>query len=259
MKHRPRKRFGQNFLTDGLVVRQILQAIQPEAGQLILEIGPGEAALSMPLAESGAELRLLEIDRDLAARLRARFAGRENVRVEEGDALKMDLSEVTGGRVFRLVGNLPYNISTPLLFHVFSWSALIKDMHFMLQHEVVQRMAASPGGKTWGKLSVMCQYHCQVVPLFRVPPEAFTPAPKVESAVVRLVPHAKPPVELRDKKNFEQLVSRAFSMRRKTLRNSLRGMLEASRIESLGIDPGTRPECLDLADFAALSNLYHHG
>jgi 16S rRNA (adenine1518-N6/adenine1519-N6)-dimethyltransferase len=259
MKHRARKRFGQNFLTDDLLIQKIVSAIQPEADQLILEIGPGQAALSLPLAASGAELHLLEIDRDLAARLRARFGDRENVRVHEGDALRMDLSQITAGRPFRLVGNLPYNISTPLLFHVLSWSALITDMHFMLQREVVQRMAAQPGSKSWGRLSVMCQYRCRVLPLFSVPAEAFTPVPKVESTVVRLVPNPEPPVDIEDWKTFERLVSQAFSMRRKTIRNSLRGMLDESRIESLGIDPGTRPERLGLAEFARLSNHCKHG
>ena len=259
MKHRPRKRFGQNFLTDSLVVQQIIAAIDPEPGQLILEIGPGRAALSQPLAESGAELHLLEIDRDLAASLRSFFAGREHITVHQGDALEMDYASMTGGRPFRLAGNLPYNISTPLLFHVLRWHDLIIDMHFMLQQEVVQRMAAQPGGKTWGRLSVMCPYRCAVIPLFRVPPASFTPAPRVESTVVRLLPHAKPPVHIDDKKAFERLVSQAFSLRRKKLRNSLRGLLDEKQISALGIDPGARPETLGLEEFAALANHCSHG
>ena len=156
MEHRARKRFGQNFLADPLVVRRIIGAIAPQPGQVIVEIGPGKAALTVPLAESGAELRLLEIDRDLAALLQRQFDGRPNVRLHLGDALHADFAEISGGRPFRLVGNLPYNISTPLLFHVLQWSSLVTDMHFMLQQEVVERMAAGPGGKTRGRLSVMC-------------------------------------------------------------------------------------------------------
>jgi 16S rRNA (adenine1518-N6/adenine1519-N6)-dimethyltransferase len=253
MQHRPRKRFGQNFLTDGRFVRKIVDVVAPGPGQLILEIGPGQAALTRPLAKSGAELHLLEIDRDLARRLEAEFAGAPNVRVHAVDALQADLAEVCGGRPFRLLGNLPYNISTPLLFHVLRWRALVIDMHFMLQREVVERMAAPPGGKRRGRLSVTCQYYCAVTPLFTVPPEAFTPRPGVESAVVRLVPHQHPPVDAGDPEKFERLVARAFSMRRKTLRNSLRGVLGEPAFEAAGVDPGLRPEVLSLEQFAALS------
>ncbi|MCJ7815456.1 MAG: 16S rRNA (adenine(1518)-N(6)/adenine(1519)-N(6))-dimethyltransferase, partial [Xanthomonadales bacterium] len=166
-----------------------------------------------------------------------------------------DFSKIVDGRQFRLVGNLPYNISTPLLFHVLQWRSLVTDMHFMLQQEVVKRMAASPGGKIWGRLSVMCQVYCEVTQLFNVPPEAFTPTPKVQSSFVRLVPHDKPTVMIRDMPAFERLVSQAFSMRRKTLRNSLKNVLDASLIEAAGIDPGLRPETLGVAQFAALANL----
>jgi 16S rRNA (adenine1518-N6/adenine1519-N6)-dimethyltransferase len=237
------------------VVQQIISTINPVAGELILEIGPGQAAISSPLAETGAELHLLEIDRDLAARLEARFASAGNVEVHTGDALNVDFSKLLGDRPFRLVGNLPYNISTPLLFHVLQWRRLVTDMHFMLQQEVVKRMAASPGGKTWGRLSVMCQVYCEVTQLFNVPPEAFTPSPKVQSSFVRLVPHATPPAIIRDMPAFERLVSQAFSMRRKTLRNSLKNMLDAPLIEAAGIDPGLRPETLGIEQFAALANL----
>jgi 16S rRNA (adenine1518-N6/adenine1519-N6)-dimethyltransferase len=255
VEHRARKRFGQNFLADAGIIQRIVDAIAPRPGQLILEIGPGQAALTEPLADSGAELQLLEIDRDLAAALVRRFHDAENVSVHVGDALKMDFSEMTAGRRFRLVGNLPYNISTPLLFHVLRWENRIEDMHFMLQQEVVNRMAAAPGSKAWGRLSIMCQYHCAVTALFTVPPEAFRPAPKVQSAVVRLVPHAKPPVRIDDMPRFERLVAQAFSMRRKTLRNSLRGLLDAETIATAGIDPGARPETLSLEQFARLAEL----
>jgi 16S rRNA (adenine1518-N6/adenine1519-N6)-dimethyltransferase len=254
VEHRARRRFGQNFLIDRGVVARVLDAVAPESGQLIVEIGPGQAALTTALAASGADLCLLEIDRDLAGRLEQQFRDARNVRVHCGDALRTDFTELTGGQRFRLVGNLPYNISTPLLFHVLKWERRIDDMHFMLQQKVVNRIAAQPGGKEWGRLSIMCQYHCAVTPLFTVPPEAFQPAPRVQSAIVRLVPHAAPPARIADMKRFEHLVRQAFSMRRKTLRNSLRGLLDADAIAAAGIDPGARPETLGLAEFAALAN-----
>ena len=252
MRHRARKRFGQNFLTDDRIIQRIVDVIDPRDEQLILEIGPGRAALTLPLARSGAEMVLLELDRDLAHGLQTRFAGSDHISVISGDALKLDFSEVSDGRPFRLVGNLPYNISTPLLFHVLQWSDLVIDMHFMLQQEVVNRMAAVPGTKAWGKLSVMCQYHCTVTPLFNVPPEAFRPAPKVQSSIVRLTPHDQPPVSIDRLDVFEKFLSRVFSQRRKTLRNSLRGVLDTSSIEAAGIDPGLRPEMLSLEQFAVL-------
>lgn len=255
MEHRARKRFGQNFLTDPLYIQRIVDTINPAAGEVIVEIGPGQAAISKPLSESNAELHLLEIDRDLAERLQARFGAGGRAEVHTGDALNADFSEITAGRPFRLVGNLPYNISTPLLFHVLQWNELIIDMHFMLQQEVVKRMAANPGTKAWGKLSVMCQYYCEITPLFDVPPEAFSPSPKVQSSFVKLVPHKKPPVLINDLPAFRRLVSQSFSMRRKTLRNCLKGILNDQQIESVGIDPGVRAETLGLAQFADLSNL----
>ncbi len=255
MAHQARKRFGQNFLTDPQVIQQIISTIRPVRSDLILEIGPGQAAISIALAESGAELHLLEIDRDLAAQLDSQFASADRVEVHTGDALRADFSRITNNRRFRLVGNLPYNISTPLLFHVLQWKHLIIDMHFMLQQEVVRRMAAHPGSKAWGRLSVMCQVYCQVTQLFNVPPGAFTPSPRVQSSFVSLVPHPAPPVDIRNMDMFERVVNQAFSMRRKTLRNSLRKMLDAGRIEASGIDPGLRPEALGLEQFAILSNL----
>ncbi len=255
MKHRARKRFGQHFLTDPLVIQRIADSIAPQPDQLVIEIGPGQAALTGPLAQTGAELHLLELDRDLAARLKIQFQENPRVSLHVGDALKTNFEEISGGRPFRLVGNLPYNISTPLLFHVLQWSELIIDMHFMLQQEVVKRMAAGPGSKAWGRLSIMCQYRCAVMPLFTVLPESFRPAPRVHSCVVRLVPHREPPVQIDSMQTFERLVSQAFSMRRKTLRNSLRGMLDVAAIEGAGIDPGVRAEVLSLEQFARLSRL----
>ena len=255
MQHQARKRFGQNFLNDSKVIDRIINAIRPQADDCIVEIGPGRGALTAPLLASGARLHLLEIDRDLADSLQKRIAPHPQAGLHIGDALAMDFGLLTGNERFRLVGNLPYNISTPLLFHVLEWSPLIRDMHFMLQKEVVERMAASPGSKAWGRLSIMCQYHCAVDELFGVPPESFSPPPKVHSSIVRLVPHATPPVDIPSMASFECLVKQAFSMRRKTLRNCLRGLLDPAQIESVGIDPGLRPESLGVEQFAALSKL----
>jgi len=255
---RARKRFGQNFLTDPMVVRKIVDSIAPQTGELLIEIGPGQSALTAPLVETGVELHLVEIDRDLAERLAAQFHNNPAVHLHVGDALQMDFAAISGKRPFRLLGNLPYNISTPLLFHVLQWSDLIIDMHFMLQQEVVNRMEASPGSKAWGRLSIMCQYHCEVVQLFTVPPESFSPAPRVQSAIVRLIPHREPPVRISSMEVFDRLVRQAFSMRRKTLRNSLRDLLDVSRIEDAGIDPGLRADALSLKQFAALSEMVEH-
>lgn len=255
MDHRARKRFGQNFLTDGQVVERIIDAIAPQAGQLVIEIGPGQAALTRPLLDAGVELQLVEIDRDLAARLEKGFRPADNARIHVGDALSADFANLSNGRPFRLAGNLPYNISTPLIFHVLQWNHLISDMHFMLQKEVVNRMAAVPGSKAMGRLSIMCQYYCEVIPLFTVAPESFSPVPKVESIFVRLLPYKTPPVRIKSMAAFEQLVSQAFSLRRKILRNSLRGLLSVDQIAAAGIDPGLRPEALSLQQFADLSRM----
>ncbi|MDZ4729081.1 MAG: 16S rRNA (adenine(1518)-N(6)/adenine(1519)-N(6))-dimethyltransferase RsmA [Xanthomonadales bacterium] len=255
MKHQARKRFGQNFLVDQQVISRIVSTIDPQPGQLLVEIGPGQAALTKPLLETGTELHLVEIDRDLAEVLRQRLLLYPNGHLHIADALRLNFAELSGGRPFRLIGNLPYNISTPLLFHVLQWQAQIIDMHFMLQKELVDRMCSSPGSKAWGRLAIMCQYHCEVVRMFDVPPTAFSPSPKVQSSIVRLVPHATPPVALADMKQFQQLLTQVFNHRRKTLRNCLQGWLEVEQIESLGIDPGLRPEMLDLATFAALSRM----
>lgn len=248
-----RKRFSQNFLIDAAVVARIVDAIDPQPDQTIVEIGPGRGALTLPLIASGATLHLVEIDRDLAAALEKLIAGRTRIVLHRADALAFDFSAIAGDATLRVVGNLPYNISTPLLFHMLQSRSNIADLHLMLQREVVQRMAATPGGRAWGRLSVMCQLQCRVVPLFDVPPEAFSPAPAVHSSVVRLLPHARPPVEFRSREAFDRVVSQAFAQRRKTLRNSLRGLLDSRRIEAAGIDPGSRPELLGLEEFAALS------
>jgi len=252
-KHRARKRFGQNFLHDQQVINRIVSCIAPQADDLLVEIGPGQAAITQPLLASGAELHLIEIDRDLVARLEKQFSDNSNVQIHACDALKANMPEISGNRPFRLIGNLPYNISTPLIFHVLQWNKLIVDMHFMLQKEVVERMAAAPGSRTYGRLSVMTQFRCKVTPLFDVQPESFSPVPRVCSSIVRLQPLSEPPADAGSFRNLEQVVAAAFSKRRKTLRNSLRDLLSAEQIIAADIDPGQRAEQLSLSQFAALA------
>ena len=253
MKHKARKRFGQNFLHDQQVINRIISSISPQPADLLVEIGPGQAALTRPLVESGAELHLIELDRDLVSNLQKQFSTSRNITIHSCDALKANLPEITGNRPFRLIGNLPYNISTPLIFHVLQWHEQVVDMHFMLQKEVVDRMAALPGSRTYGRLSVMTQFRCQVTPLFDVLAESFSPVPRVSSSIVRLQPLQKPPADTGSIKNFKQIVSAAFSKRRKTLRNSLRDHLTGEQILAAGIDPGQRAEQLSLSQFAALA------
>ncbi len=257
MIHRPRKRFGQNFLHDQGVIGRILTAIDPQPGDHLVEIGPGKGALTWPLLENCGELDVVELDRDLAAALRhAHPDGVGKLRIHEADALRFDFTSLVGakGRL-RVVGNLPYNISTPLLFHLLTQMEVIRDIHVMLQKEVVDRLAAEPGVKSYGRLSVMVQYHCEVERLFTVGPGAFSPQPKVDSAVVRLIPHRRPPVEVEDEPRFRETVKRAFMQRRKTLRNALRGFVSVEAIVAAGVDPTSRAETLDLAQFAALSRV----
>ena len=253
MKHKARKRFGQNFLHDLQVIDRIIASIAPQPNDLLLEIGPGQAALTNPLIASGAELHVVEIDRDLVEQLERKFAHVKNITIHSCDALQADFAEISGNRPFRLVGNLPYNISTPLIFHLLQWHTLVTDMHFMLQKEVVKRMASGPGSKAYGRLSVMTQFRCTVSPLFDVNPESFSPAPRVCSSIVRLQPLQKPPFEVGSDKNLEQVVAAAFSQRRKTLRNSLGNLFTAEQILETGIDPGQRAEQLSLSQFAALA------
>ena len=253
LRHIARKRFGQNFLHDQQVIDRIVASIAPKATDLLVEIGPGQAALTQPLLESGAELHLVEIDRDLVTALEKQFSGNPNVIIHSCDALKANIPELTGHRPFRLIGNLPYNISTPLIFHILQWHELVVDMHFMLQKEVVDRMAAPPGSKIYGRLSVMTQYRANVTSLFDVPPESFSPVPKVCSSIVRLQPLKSPPVDAGSFSNLQKVVTAAFSKRRKTLRNSLRELLSAEQIAATGIDPGQRAEQLSLSEFAALA------
>ncbi|WP_421683510.1 16S rRNA (adenine(1518)-N(6)/adenine(1519)-N(6))-dimethyltransferase RsmA [Stutzerimonas urumqiensis] len=254
-QHRARKRFGQNFLHDAGVIHRILRAIHPKAGEHLIEIGPGQGALTEGLLDSGSKLDVIELDLDLVPLLRERFGDREGWSLHQGDALKFDFARLSDRpRSLRVVGNLPYNISTPLIFHLLSHAEHIHDMHFMLQKEVVERLAAQPGGGDWGRLSIMVQYHCRVEHLFNVGPGAFNPAPKVDSAIVRLVPHAQLPHPAQDVRQLERVVREAFNQRRKTLRNTLKGLLDAAAIESAGVDGSLRPEQLDLAAFVRLAD-----
>jgi 16S rRNA (adenine1518-N6/adenine1519-N6)-dimethyltransferase len=254
--HRARKRFGQNFLRDAGVIQHIVDVIQARADQHLVEIGPGQGAITEGLLASGCQLDIIELDRDLVPRLESQFAQQENLRIHQADALKFDYAQLaSAGSKMRLVGNLPYNISTPLIFHLLQFAPLIHDMHFMLQLEVVNRLAASPGSKAWGKLGVMAQYHCQVDSLFEVPPSAFSPAPKVTSAIVRFQPRADLPTDPAQEARLRRVVSAAFSQRRKTLRNTLRDLVNVQQLEDLGISPSARAETLDLQQFVQISNL----
>jgi 16S rRNA (adenine1518-N6/adenine1519-N6)-dimethyltransferase len=253
---RPRKRFGQHFLHDRGVINKILLAIAPRPDDCLVEIGPGLGALTLPLLERCDALTAVELDRDMIPRLQEQAAGIDTLRIIQADALKTDFRTLAPpGVKIRLVGNLPYNISTPLLFHLLDQSDSIRDMHFMLQKEVVQRMAAKPGGKEYGRLTVMLAARCRVEPLFRIGAGAFRPPPKVESSFVRLTPWAEPPFEIHDIVRFAQLVRAAFSQRRKTLRNSLRGVVDETAMRAAGVDPGARPETLHARDFAHLANI----
>ncbi len=254
--HRARKRFGQHFLSDPVVLERIVDAIDPLPDQHLVEIGPGRGALTRPLLARLARLDVIELDRDLIDALQSLAPGR--LHVHQGDALKYDfrqLANTLGAVRLRVVGNLPYNISTPLLFHLVEQIDCIADMHFMLQKEVVDRITAGPGEAAYGRLGIMLQYHCETRRLFTVPPGAFRPPPRVDSAVVRLRPHVTPPVQVSDPAILSQIVGQAFSQRRKTLRNSLKLLLSAEQIRAAGIDPGERPERLGLPEFAALAEV----
>ena len=254
MKHQHKRRFGQNFLHDPTVIGRIVAAISPAGSEQLVEIGPGQGAITVPLLLQAGRLAVVELDRDLIDPLQARCAGLGELTVYNSDALRFDFCAIAGIEPLRIIGNLPYNISTPLLFHLLAQHRCILVMHFMLQKEVVERMAATPGNRQYGRLSVMLQYRCEVAHLFNIGPGAFSPSPNVESAFVRLVPYPSPPVRVEDAAVFEQLVRQAFSQRRKTLRNTLRGMLSAEVISALGIDPAARAETLSVSDFALLAN-----
>jgi 16S rRNA (adenine1518-N6/adenine1519-N6)-dimethyltransferase len=252
--HRPRKRFGQHFLHDAGILRRIVATIAPVPDETLVEIGPGEGALTFPLLETGARIIAIELDRDLAARLRALENPR--LRVIESDVLDVDFDELSLqlDAPLRLVGNLPYNVSSPILFHALNSAERIVDMHFMLQKEVVDRMAAPPGGKDYGRLSVMLQARCEVEPLLRVAPGAFRPPPKVDSAVVRVRPKPVGSVGIDNDTVFANVVKAAFGQRRKTLRNALAGIAGSDDFDTAGIDPGARAEQVDVAGFITLAN-----
>ena len=251
--HAPRKHFGQNFLTDQGVISAIVRAINAQKDDNVVEIGPGQGALTDALFRSGCAIKAIEIDRDLQSQLRVMFFNRDFT-LFNFDALKFDFNELSNrDHDLRIVGNLPYNISTPLIFKMLTHLPLIRDMHFMLQKEVVDRLAARPGNKNWGRLSVMTQVDCDVEHLFDVPPEAFYPQPKVQSAIVRLTPKLTPPRLECSRETLGKLVQLAFAQRRKTLRNNLRGVIDDSVMHRLGIDPVCRAETLTLDQLMDLS------
>ncbi len=251
MLPRAKKRFGQHFLTDAHIIARIVAAIAPKRGDTMVEIGPGPGALTAPLMERLDRLHAVEVDRDLAAALRARFDATRFI-LHEGDVLEFDFARV--GERFRAVGNLPYNISTPFLFHLAQWADRLVDATFMLQKEVVDRMAAGPGTADYGRLSVMLQYRFDMHALFDVPPESFTPPPKVESAIVRMTPLPESRLRARDDTRFAALVTAGFGQRRKTLGNTLKPFLAAADIAACGIDPQRRAETLSVKEFVILAD-----
>lgn len=258
--HKARKRFGQNFLVDMGIINHIVRQIHPQPEDNIVEIGPGQGAITAPLLEATQALNVIELDRDLIPVLLAQFAKYRDFKIHSADALSFDFSQLVGEgqRRLRVVGNLPYNISTPLIFHLLDARHLIQDMHFMLQKEVVQRLAAQAGDKHYGRLGIMAQYYCHVELLFDVPPESFHPAPKVDSAIVRLTPHETLPFEAQNLDNFSRLIKAAFAQRRKTLRNCLKALLNEEQLhqvsEDLGVDLGQRAENLTLETYVTISN-----
>lgn len=253
MRHTPRKRFGQHFLHAPAVIERIAGAINPREGDILVEIGPGEGALTAALLQRIRSLHAVELDRDLIPRLQERFG--DALKIHQADALRFDFSTLANEKGLRVVGNLPYNISTPLIFHLLSTPATILDMTFLLQLEVVQRLAASPGNKTYGRLSVMAQYQCRVEALFQVSPGSFRPPPKVDSALVRLTPFDSIPWPANDEAVFASLVNQAFAQRRKTLGRALAGQVPPPAFKIAGIDPRRRAETLSVAEFVKLSNV----
>ena len=256
LMHKARKRFGQNFLHDHNIIDRIVGSIHPTAAQHLVEIGPGQGAITEPLLEkTGGQLDVIELDRDLIPILRAKLFQHSGLTIHEADALSFDFRQLaTDGRALRLVGNLPYNISTPLMFHLLDYAELIEDMHFMLQKEVVQRLCAAPGDSAYGRLGIMMQYRCEARFLFTVPPGAFNPPPKVESAIVRLTPRKTAKYQAADDKLFARIVKASFAQRRKTLKNNLKGLLDVQDFNALQLDPGSRAETLPIATFVDIAN-----
>ncbi|MDF1628928.1 MAG: 16S rRNA (adenine(1518)-N(6)/adenine(1519)-N(6))-dimethyltransferase RsmA [Alcanivoracaceae bacterium] len=254
MQHQARKRFGQHFLTDTALVEKMVRAIAPTDEQIVVEIGPGQGALTLPLLDRIQHLQVVELDRDLITQLERRIAN-QRITIHSADALKFDFSSLAkNGQRVRVVGNLPYNISTPLMFHLLDQVDTIEDMCFMLQKEVVDRLVASPGTADWGRLSVMIQYYCQNDYLFFVPPSAFSPPPKVDSAVVRLTPYRQLPHPADDIDVLRRVVAQAFTQRRKVISNGLKSFLTSEQIAAAGVDPGLRPDSIGLAGFVSLAN-----
>jgi 16S rRNA (adenine1518-N6/adenine1519-N6)-dimethyltransferase len=255
VRHQPRKRFGQNFLQKQEVIDDILHAIGPQPDDLMVEIGPGLGALTTPLAKALRQLHVIELDRDIVKVLQEKHAG-GNVVIHEGDALKFDFASLGKNlrAQLRVVGNLPYNISTPLLFHLAEHIEAVRDIHAMLQKEVVERMVAAPDTSAYGRLSVALQYRFEMEKVLDVGPDAFYPQPKVESAVIRMTPRQKREPAAVDEALFARIVTTAFSQRRKTLRNTLRNILDIADFEALGIDPSARAETLSVGDFVRIAN-----
>jgi len=255
-----KKHLGQHFLHEKGVINKIVQAVDPQPGDRLVEIGPGQGAITFPLLDRHGALTVIEFDRDLIAPLTEAAQAHGKLTIVHRDVLQVDFTalakDVDGiSEQIRLVGNLPYNLSSPILFHALEHAAAIRDMHFMLQKEVVDRMAAEPGSKVYGRLSVMLQAYCRVVPLFKVPPGAFRPPPKVDSAVVRMVPRAPGEMGVQDPVRFTHVVRAAFGQRRKTLRNALQGVADTALIEAAGLRPDARAEQIDVAGFVRLANL----
>ncbi len=260
MQHRAKKRFGQNFLVDANVIERIVRSINPQTGDHVIEIGPGLGALTQPLLKTLPRLDVIELDRDVIPELR-NLDGANKLHIHNIDVLTFDFTELSQASYnqhkLRIIGNLPYNISTAVLFHLIKHRNVIQDMHFMLQKEVVERIAAVTGSHNYGRLSVMMQLHFKISPLFTVAPQCFTPRPKVDSAIVRLVPTAELPINSDELETFEALIRQAFSQRRKTLRNTLKGLCDTKQMETAGIDPGKRPQELGVTDYIKLLHQLH--
>ncbi len=253
--HKARKRFGQNFLNDPYVIDGIVSAINPLPGQNLVEIGPGLGAITEPVGREVDKFSVIELDRDLAERLRNHPELGKKLTIYEGDAMRFDFTQlIKENNKLRIFGNLPYNISTPLMFHLFEFHKDVQDMHFMLQKEVVNRLAAGPGTKAYGRLTVMAQYYCKVMPVLEVPPTAFVPPPKVDSAVVRLVPYEVLPFPAKSLKWLDRVCREGFNQRRKTVRNCYKALLTKEQLEDLGINPSMRPENLTLEQFVNVAN-----
>jgi len=259
IQHHARKRFGQNFLSDPSIIQRIIKSINPKPGQRLIEIGPGLGALTCPILNIVKEMDVIELDRDIVPKLQLNCGldavQNNQLRIHNLDVLQFDFAELNYDSPLRIIGNLPYNISTPIIFHLVKYSNIIQDMYFMLQKEVVMRLAAKPDTSNYSRLSVMAQYHFQIDPLFLVPPESFQPVPKVESGIIRLVPHKEKPIKINDEKAFATLITQAFSQRRKTLRNVLKDICSAQQLESIDINPGSRAQSLTLEQFGNIYTL----